>query len=249
MPEQDCPRCGCEAHYGRCQNDGCDAPPSAVVMPERESEQVCHRCGHAMDPTTARWAAAGSCRCCNADPKAHGLRTEYVPSVKRHRCMRCNQIFDCEHGDGCAAKFDVLPVIANPSDPMHPREHCPRNPDWDWIRAYGKRMRAAPPLTLPNGRTHNFGEWWSGNGDAVLERVRIDGVLKSDVERCVRIGWNASRAAILDHQINVVTVERLTEALIRLTARNGGESRTFVNGHCTYNARELADVLYEELTK
>lgn len=27
----DCPKCGCERHYGRCGNDGCDAQPTTAL--------------------------------------------------------------------------------------------------------------------------------------------------------------------------------------------------------------------------
>jgi hypothetical protein len=63
---------------------------------------------------------------------------------KQHRCMRCNETFDCEHGPLCEAKFDVRPMIARSVDGrITIEDHCPQSPDWNWIRAYGERMRAA----------------------------------------------------------------------------------------------------------
>ena len=62
---------------------------------------------------------------------------EKAKKDKQHRCMRCNEIFNCPAPDGCMANFDVLPIagwIAH---------QCPIQPDWDWIRAYGERRSEA----------------------------------------------------------------------------------------------------------
>lgn len=62
-------------------------------------------------------------------------------SEKVHRCLRCYEEFPCPHDPNCAAEYSVLPRIVNASGEL--TEHCPLAPDWDWVRAYGERMRAA----------------------------------------------------------------------------------------------------------
>jgi len=53
-----------------------------------------------------------------------------------HKCMRCGLLFECETPN-CQAQFKVLPSIIKDGQVI---EHCPRNPDWDWIRDYGEAL-------------------------------------------------------------------------------------------------------------
>lgn len=69
------------------------------------------------------------------------MKTETPQDTRTHRCMRCNEEFPCRHGPNCAADYSVLPNIVN-LDGRGVTEHCPSNPDWNWIRAYGERIRA-----------------------------------------------------------------------------------------------------------
>jgi hypothetical protein len=54
--------------------------------------------------------------------------------------MRCGEEFDCQSIGICGANYNVMANIVKPDGTIV--EHCPRNPDWDWIRAYGKRLAA-----------------------------------------------------------------------------------------------------------
>ena len=77
------------------------------------------------------------------DGSTYGQRKEDGNAPHRHRCMRCLEDFDCANVGQCVAKRDVLPKIVDMTiDPpnIRFREHCPERPDWDWIRAYGKRQ-------------------------------------------------------------------------------------------------------------
>lgn len=58
----------------------------------------------------------------------------------RHRCMRCNEEFECQSVGTCTANYNVLPTIvtAGPCG-IEMREHCPASPSWDWIREYAQR--------------------------------------------------------------------------------------------------------------
>jgi hypothetical protein len=58
----------------------------------------------------------------------------------KHRCMRCGEEFDCQSIGICGANYNVMANIVKPDGTIV--EHCPCNPDWDWIRAYGKRLAA-----------------------------------------------------------------------------------------------------------
>src|SRR5687767_6382551 len=55
-----------------------------------------------------------------------------------HRCLRCGDVFECPHGEGCQAEYDVLPNLVDPVGNVWP--HCPVQPDWNWIR---ERLRRA----------------------------------------------------------------------------------------------------------
>src|SRR5437773_2279389 len=69
------------------------------------------------------------------------IETDDASPAHEHRCMRCNEVFPCSHGPNCTAGKDVMPNIVT-ADGRGTREHCPQVPDWNWIRAYGDRMRA-----------------------------------------------------------------------------------------------------------
>lgn len=104
-----------------------------------------------------------------------GGGTSREEETKTHRCMRCNEVFACQHGPNCQAGQMVLPVIVSAGS-YTTIEHCPPSPDWNWIRAYGDRMRAAGhieatrvayaaakaeasgrPAPHQDGETHTFG--------------------------------------------------------------------------------------------
>jgi hypothetical protein len=48
-----------------------------------------------------------------------------------HQCMRCGIDFECQNEGNCSAQYRVLPMIMRAGELV---EHCPRYPDWDWIR-------------------------------------------------------------------------------------------------------------------
>lgn len=54
-----------------------------------------------------------------------------------HRCGRCGIDFKCRNEGVCTAEFQVLPIIIENGVVV---EHCPRTPDWNWIREYGSRL-------------------------------------------------------------------------------------------------------------
>lgn len=65
------------------------------------------------------------------------------PLIHKHRCMRCDEEFDCQTPDICQAKYDVMPMIVTKKENIiYTGEHCPFSPNWDWIRAYAKRYAA-----------------------------------------------------------------------------------------------------------
>lgn len=64
-----------------------------------------------------------------------------VEARHKHRCMRCDEEFECQSSGLCGAGYNVLPKVVKPDSTM--AEHCPAVPDWEWIRAYGKRRALA----------------------------------------------------------------------------------------------------------
>ena len=68
----------------------------------------------------------------------------FAERVHKHKCMRCNEEFDCRTPLECQANYKVLPNIVTRGDDgqINILPHCPEKPDWEWIRGYGDRMRA-----------------------------------------------------------------------------------------------------------
>lgn len=65
-------------------------------------------------------------------------------AIHRHRCLRCDEEFDCRTPDICVARHDVLPRIVELKDgEVVISDHCPPTPTWDWIRARLARERIA----------------------------------------------------------------------------------------------------------
>lgn len=72
-------------------------------------------------------------------PSAPRVEGEAATAIhKRHRCLRCLEEFECPTPTTCTAQYQVIPPIG----------HCPKQPDWDWIRARIERERAGAESQL-----------------------------------------------------------------------------------------------------
>ena len=77
------------------------------------------------------------------DGSNYGERKAAGNVAHKHRCMRCYEEFDCPNVGCCVSNYEVTPVIVDTkSANLQTYEHCPGQPDWDWIRGYRGRVRA-----------------------------------------------------------------------------------------------------------
>lgn len=122
----------------------CDAP-ATYTAPAFGDPVYAFDERQAIDARLARMAGSQAIGSAPETSPDFFVREEAAPTReevrKMHRCGRCNESFDCQHGPNCQAGAVVMPNIINP-DGRSFREHCPLKPDWEWIRAYGDRMRA-----------------------------------------------------------------------------------------------------------